>query len=321
MNRRTFVTSSLFAGVGLSTGIISNCQKNKKGAKKMGLIPKRTLGATGEKLSIIGFGGILVKDEEQSNANDMVAKAIERGVNYFDVAPTYGNAEEILGPALKPYRKNCFLACKTTQRKKEDARKELEQSLQRLRTDHVDLYQLHALTTMEDVDTALGKGGAIETFQQAQKEGKVKYIGFSAHSVEAALTAMARFDFDSILFPINFVCWYQGNFGPQVVTKAKEKNMGILALKAMAYTRVKEGEKKPFEKCWYVPVQDPELASLALRFTLSQGTTAAIPPGEARFFWQALDIAAQFEELSAEELDEVKKKSEGIEPIFKKATS
>lgn len=322
MNRREFVKNSFIVGAALSMGTLSGCQQGKHGEEQSAvgeqvIIPKRILGATGQELSIIGFGGILVDKEEQIKANDMVAKAVERGVNYFDVAPTYGNAEERLGPALEPYRKNSFLACKTTQRDKVNSRKELEQSLKNLRTDYFDLYQLHGLTNMEEVDTALGKGGAIETFQKAREEGKVKYLGFSAHSVKAALAAMDRFDFDTILFPINFVCWYQGNFGPQVVEKAKEKNMGILALKAMAFTRYKEEEERLFKKCWYKPVTDPELASLALRFTLSQPVTAAIPPGEAQFFWQALDIASKFEKITSVEMDEIKKRSEGVEPIFK----
>ena len=162
----------------------------------------------------------------------------------FDVAPSYGNAEEMLGPALEPYRKDVFLACKTTERKKEGARKELEQSLKNLQTDHFDLYQLHAVTTLEDVDTILGKGGAMETFLEARDEGKVRFLGFSAHSVEAAMALMDRFDFDTILFPFNFATWYAGNFGPQVMEKAKEKGMGILALKAMAWRPWEEGEEK-----------------------------------------------------------------------------
>jgi aryl-alcohol dehydrogenase-like predicted oxidoreductase len=234
-----------------------------------GGLEKRSLGKTGEKLSMIGFGGIVVDKATTEQAAARVKEAIDHGVNYFDVAPTYGNAEEMLGPALEPYRKDVFLACKTQERKKEGARKELEQSLKYLRTDHFDLYQLHAVTSLEDVDTIFGKGGAMEAFVQAREEGLVKYLGFSAHSVEAAMALMDGFDFDTILFPFNFATWYAGDFGPQVMQRAKEKQMGILALKAMAWRRWEEGEERTIDKTWYRPLTKPEEAREGLRFTLS----------------------------------------------------
>ena len=148
--------------------------------------PAAPLGKTGEQLSIIGFGGIVVMNETTGAASNIVAEAVDRGINYFDVAPSYGNAQERLGPALTPYRKNCFLACKTDGRMKDDSRADLENSLKLLKTDHLDLYQFHALTKMTDLDKVLGPGGAIETMEAAKKEGKIRYIGFSVHSVETA---------------------------------------------------------------------------------------------------------------------------------------
>ena len=118
---------------------------------------KRKLGRTGEMLSIIGFGGMLVNAEEPGEAARLVSMAVnELGINYFDVAPTYGNAEERLGPALAPYRQRVFLACKTMERSAEGATAALHQSLQLLHTDHLDLYQFHAVTTMEDVQQIFG---------------------------------------------------------------------------------------------------------------------------------------------------------------------
>ena len=112
-------------------------------SKNPARLPQRQYGQTGVKLSIIGFGGIVVDGAEQQHANRLVAEAFEKGVNYFDVSPTYGDAELELGPALKPYRKNVFLACKTGQRRREGASEELNESLKRLHTDYLDLYQLH----------------------------------------------------------------------------------------------------------------------------------------------------------------------------------
>src|SRR5919199_1767824 len=246
---------------------------------------RRPLGRTGEELSIVGFGGILVMNVEPAEASRLVAEAVDRGVNYFDVAPSYGNAEERLGPALEPYRDGVFLACKTQKRTREEAAAELRDSLRRLRTDHFDLYQLHAMTTREDLETATGPGGALEAFVQAREQGLIRHIGFSAHNVEVALELMDRFPFASVLFPINWTEYFNAGFGPQVVERAVQKGVGRLALKAMARQKWPEwADRQAWPKCWYEPCADPVEASLALRFTLSQPITAAIPPGEPALF-------------------------------------
>ena len=277
---------------------------------------KRRYGRTNVKLSVIGFGGIIVMNESQEAANRIVAEAIERGINYFDVAPSYGNAEERLGPALEPYRDSVFLACKTLKRTKKEALEELHQSLKRLRTDHFDLYQLHAVSTLDDVNQIFSEGGAIEAFLEAREQGLIKYIGFSAHSEEAALALLDRFDFDSILFPINWVCWFQGGFGPRVVEKAKEKNVAILAIKTLAKRKLKEGEKRKRPKCWYTPVESFDEALMAVRFTLSLPVTAAVSPGYADLLWWMCDAAEMFKPLSEEEMKSIAEKSAGLELIF-----
>ncbi|MCA1741348.1 MAG: aldo/keto reductase [Bacteroidales bacterium] len=268
--------------------------------------------------SVIGFGGIVVMNATPAEASERVRMAIDAGVNYFDVAPSYGDAEVKLGPALEPYRKNVFLACKTTERTKAGARKELEQSLMNMRTDHFDLYQHHAVITLEDVDTLLGPGGAMETFLEAKQEGKIRLIGFSAHSEEAAMALMERFDFDTILFPFSYAIWHAGNFGPRVLAKAKEKNMGILALKAMAKGPWQEGaDRTKYPKCWYEPLTSPEDITMGLRFTLSHPVTAAIPPGDENLFRQALALSDKLKPLEQSEVISIKEKAlKGI-PLFK----
>jgi aryl-alcohol dehydrogenase-like predicted oxidoreductase len=282
-------------------------------------IPKRPLGKTGEKLSIIAFGGIVVTDTDPKFAANIVAEAFDRGINYFDVAPSYGNAQERLGPALEPYRKKSFLACKTLERDKDGAAKELEESLRLLRTDHIDLYQFHAVTTKEDVEKIFGPGGAMETFQAARQAGKIRFLGFSAHSVENALAMLDHYNFDTILFPINFVLFSQANFGPQVLARAREKGMGILALKGMAKGAWPKAAEKdhPFPKCWYEPAALPGQASLGLRWTLSQPITAAVPPGDEKYFRLAMDVAQKFQTISAEEEKTLMASAAGVEPIFR----
>lgn len=273
-------------------------------------------GKTDRELSVVGFGGIVLKNENPSSARRIVAEAVDRGVNYFDVAPAYGDAEERLGPALEPYRDFVFLACKTGKRTKEEATSELDQSLRRLRTDYFDLYQLHSVTTLEEVNQIMSEGGAIEAFVEAREQGLVKYLGFSAHSQEAAIALLDRFEFDSILFPLNWVCWHQGSFGPNVVEKAQEKDVAILALKALAKRKLREGEERKWPKCWYAPVDNREEAKLALRFTLSLPVTAAVSPGHAELLWWTCDAAEQFKPLSGEEATLVAERSRGLDPIF-----
>jgi aryl-alcohol dehydrogenase-like predicted oxidoreductase len=273
----------------------------------------------GIQLSIIGFGGIVVCGMERAEAERSVARAIDRGVNYFDVAPSYfdGEAEIKLGEALKGKRGGVFLACKTTERAAGPSRAELERSLTRAHTDHFDLYQFHAVTTGAEVERIIGPGGAGETFRKAKEEGKVRYLGASCHSVEAALALMEGFPLDSILFPINFACFANGAFGPQVIEAARKRGIARLALKALAHTPWAEGEEKAYPKCWYRPVSDRELARTSLYFTLSQPITAAIPPGDERLFSMALDLACDFLPLTQGEQVAVLESAKGITPIFR----
>jgi aryl-alcohol dehydrogenase-like predicted oxidoreductase len=314
MERRDFLKQGAIAAAAAAYASRASAST----ATPTSLIARRTLGKTGEQLSMIGFGGILVMNEETGAAANIVAEAVNRGVNYFDVAPSYGNAQEKLGPALAPYRNKCFLACKTDGRLKDDSRADLEQSLKLLKTDHLDLYQFHALTKMSDLDKVLGPSGAIETMEAAKKEGKIRYIGFSVHSAETALAAMDRYNFDTILFPINWVLFSQANFGPQILKRAQEKKMGILALKSMAKT-VWPAEQKhnhPEPKCWYQPAAFPDEASLGLRWTLGHAITAAIPPGDERYFHLAMDVAQSYKPLNATEEQALLAGAHGAEPLF-----
>ena len=312
MERRTFLKQAT-----MTVAAVSASQSNAAPAKAAKPIARRALGRTGEELSIIGFGGIVVMNEEAGAAANIVAEAVDRGINYFDVAPSYGNAQERLGPALAPYRNKCFLACKTGGRSKEDSRAELEESLRQLKTDHLDLYQFHALTKMTDLDKVLGPGGAMETMEAAKKEGKIRFIGFSVHSAETALAAMESYNFDTILFPLNWVLFTRAGFGPQILERARQKKMGILALKGMAKTVWAEGQKNhPQPKCWYQPAAFPGEASLGLRWTLGHPVTAAIPPGDERYFRLAMDVAQNFKPLDAAEESALLSGGAGVEPIF-----
>ncbi|MGM0531097.1 MAG: aldo/keto reductase [Bacteroidota bacterium] len=315
MKRRTFLKNIAISSALAS--LPSSWVFSKEKQTQNSPIPKRELANKGDMLSMIGFGGILLNENSQEFANETVAKAVDAGINYFDVAPTYGNAQDLMGPALEPYRKDCFLACKTGEWDKKKAEEELHGSLKALRTDHFDLYQLHAISSKEDVDKALAPDGAIELFEKAKKEGKIRYTGFSAHSQEAAVYAMEQYDFDTVLFPLNFVCWYQGNFGPKAYEKAKEKNMGILAIKSMAKTRLEDGQDKLYKNIWYMPLENTSLSDKALRFTLSKDITAAVSPGDSKFLFRAIEHAGNYAELTEKEDKELQDIAKVTDPIFK----
>jgi len=310
MDRREFLGTAAALGAGISL----------KGAT--GTLPRRPY-KDGIELSVIALGGIVVCGLEQKESDRRVAAAFERGVNYFDCAPSYfdGEAEMKLGQSLRPYRGKVFLAEKTTKRDAAGARAELERTLERFHTDHVDLYQFHAVASMEDVDHILAPGGAAETFFKARKEGKARHLGFSAHNAPAALRLMDALELDSVLFPVNVNAWENGGFGPQILARAKSKGMARMALKALAFGKwpasVAEKDRK-YPKCWYQPIDDREMAKLALRFTLNHEVTAAVPPGDERIWDLALELASEpLPELRGEELAQLKTHVSALEPVFR----
>ena len=279
---------------------------------------QRPLGRHDVSLSVIGFGGIVVSKVEQREADRSVAAAVDRGVTYFDVAPSYGDAQQKLGPALGPYRDRVVLACKTGERRADGAAAELDDSLRKLRTDRFDIYQLHGVTTLDEAETALGPGGAVEAVEAAREAGKVGLIGFSAHGEDAALKLIESGRFDTMLYPLNAVPFEAGRFGPRALEAATARGMGVMALKAMARGRVQPGDERSYSKCWYHPEDRPDVAHLLLRYTLNlPGVAAAIPPGQPVLFNLALDLAERgLDPLSDEESETLMQAVGGHTPIF-----
>lgn len=282
------------------------------------MIAKRSYGKKGDQLSIIGLGGIVLARLPQKEADAIAKEAFEQGINYFDVAPTYWDAEERMGPAIKSFRDKIFLACKTAQRDAKGAQQELENSLRKLQTDRFDLYQLHGLSKMEELEQCFAPGGAMEIFLKAREQGKVRYIGFSAHTEEVALAAIKQFSFDSVLFPFNFVTLFKGNFGWELLREAPKRGITLLALKAMARTHWAEGAKR-LEKCWYEPITDTKLAELALRYTLSLPVASAIPPGDENLFRMAIGLAKRYRKITQREERQLRAEANKLTPIFSRA--
>lgn len=266
----------------------------------------RKLGNTGLEISAFSFGGIVSMNQTTKDAADAVALAIDSGVNYFDVAPSYGNAQDMLGPALKPYRSKVHLACKTGKRDKAGARAELENSLRVLQTDYFDVYQLHGIDDFAEIDQALAPGGALEAIVDAKKEGLVRNIGFSCHKEQSAVKLINAYDFATMLFPFNFTYWLGAGVGEDLIGLARSRGMGIIAMKALAHRKWADAEERTYPKAWYKPIfDDDHLADLALRFVLSKPVSTALSPGDIRLLKLGLSIAADRSDPGAITLEEM----------------
>jgi aryl-alcohol dehydrogenase-like predicted oxidoreductase len=321
MKRRVFLKT-----VGGAAGVAALGVRELFGAEeileKVAGVPRRPLGRTGEKLSVVGFPGLALvqfKPEEQGQCTAAIHRAFDRGINYFDVAPAYGEGkcEERMGIGLQGLKRSeYFLACKTKKRDGEGALRQLEESLKILKTDHFDLYQLHHLVRPAEVKQALGPGGAIEAILKAREQGKLKYIGFSAHTTKAALEAMQGFKFDTVMFPINFVEYYNRNFGKEVLALAKEQGAGVLAIKPLSWgTWPAEGKRN--RQWWYRSVEEPRDVELAMRFALSQpGVVAGIPPSFVDLLERTIDAAKAFKPLDEPAVAQLKQMAANQGSIF-----
>ena len=323
MKRRTFLKT-----VGGAAGACAISPPSMLGAEKTATeaqpdkvagLPRRVLGRTGQKLSIVGFPGLALNQYDQERCNRGVHDAFERGINYFDVAPAYGNGvcETRMGISLQGLdRSRYFLACKTKMRDKDGARKELENSLKLLKTDYFDLYQMHHLVRPEEVQKALGPGGAIETFLKAKEEGKVKYFGFSAHTTKAALEALKGFRFDTAMFPINFVEYYLRDFAKAVMELANQQGVALLAIKPMSLGGWPQGMERT-RKWWYRSVEEEKEVDLAWRFALSlEGVVSGIPPSFLDLLDKAIKAGQAYRPVTEAELNELKQIAKNCESIF-----
>jgi aryl-alcohol dehydrogenase-like predicted oxidoreductase len=274
------------------------------------------LGKTGIDISKVVYGGIISMNEEQVDSDRYVSYAIDRGVNYFDVAPGYGNAQTILGKSIKSYRNDIYLACKTAEFTLEAGKLQIAESLKLLNTDYFDVFQLHALSREEDLEQVFSENGIMNYLIQAKKEGIIRNIGFSAHNEDVAIKATQMFDFDTILFPFNWATSLGKSFGDRLLAVADQKGMGKLALKTLAYRLWKNDEIKEFHKCWYKPIdRDDPLAMAAMKYTLSLGVDTIVPPGHFEYLEFVLDNIDECikNPLNEEDMALLKDKLSGLE--------
>lgn len=295
MNKREFIKRSVAGAVAIgATGKVATAFADTEEKQNMFVNKgiKRKLGKTGFEVFPVVYGGIVSSRDGQAASDNYVAWALDRGINYFDVAPSYGDAQEKLGISLKPFRKDNYLACKTTQRSREGAEKEFEESLRLLHTDYFDLYQLHSLTTAEDVDQAFAPGGVMEMIEKEKQRGRIRKVGFSAHSQVQALRAMSMYEFDTVMFPINWQMDMLAQWGSGVAKDARTRGMGVIALKGLVHRKwLNEEERKSYPKSWVKPidVSNQAMGIAALKYTFRAGADVIVPPGDFRNFAFCVD--------------------------------
>lgn len=285
-------------------------------------MPLRVLGRTGLKVSIVGFPGFSLREEPQDRCTAALEQAFKRGVNYFDVAPAYGKdgeCEKKMGVGLQGLpRKEYYLACKTKMRDAEGCQKELDRSLERLKTDYFDVYQFHHFVQPADVKKVLGPGGALETVLKAKAQGKVRHIGFSAHSTKAAVLALNTFQFDTVMFPINFVEYYTRDMGKEVLEVARQKGAAVLAIKAMHGGAPNPGEQLK-HRWWYRTLEEQDDINLAWRFTLSMpGVVTGFSPAFLELADKSITAGYAYKPITEEEKKKLQDMAKDKGSIFKK---
>ncbi|HZM22881.1 MAG TPA: aldo/keto reductase [Anaerolineales bacterium] len=280
----------------------------------------RRFGRTGHMSTVAIFGAAAFSKISQEDADKVMEMIIEAGVNHIDVAPSYGEAEVRIGPWIPRERNRFFLGCKTMERTKEGAWNEMQGSLKRLQTETFDLYQCHAITTMEELDSVTMKGGALEAFVEARREGLTKYIGITGHGADAPkiyLEALRRFDFDSVLFPLNFVQMRNPEYrkyAEELIATCKTKDVGTMVIKAV--TKGPWGEKAHTATTWYEPFDQMDEIEPAVNFALSYDVTGLCTAGDTRVLPMFLNACENFNRLNNVELEEMIKSGKQYEPLF-----
>jgi len=280
----------------------------------------RRFGRTGHMSTVAIFGGAAFSKITQEEADRVIEQVIEAGVNHIDIAPSYGQAEERVGPWMPRERQRFFLGCKTQERTKEGAWNELRQSLQRLQTETFDLYQFHAITKMEELDAVTMKGGALEAFVEARERGLFKYIGITGHGVNAPqiyLEALRRFDFDSVLFPLNFVQLANPEYrkyAEELIAQCKAKDVGTMIIKSI--TRAPWGERPHTATTWYEPFEKMDDIQRAVNFALSYEVTGVCTAGDTRVLPLMLKACENFVQLNESEREQMIQSADEYEPLF-----
>lgn len=283
---------------------------------------KRRLGRTEHQSSIVIFGTAAFSSESPDVTSPALDMGLAAGINHIDVAPGYGNAQRCLGEWLPPHRDKFFLGCKTQLRQVDEAWADLQNSLKVIRTDKFELYQLHAIGTMEELDKAFAKDGAIHTLQRAKDEGLTRYLGITGHGWDAPrvhLEALYRFDFDAVMFPIHPRLYANPDYKAATLALLEEcgkRDVAVQIIKAV--TKEAWGERSQTDyKTWYRPYDTEDEIQLGVNFALSQPNVAAIPSaGDLRLLPMILQAAENYQPMSDAEQADLIEKSSNLAGMF-----
>ena len=260
---------------------------------------KRAFGRTGHMSSVALFGGAGLKNATQDEADRTLEMLLEYGVNHLDVAPRYGDAELRVGAWMPEHRNNFFLATKTGQRTYNDARDEFYRSLERLRVDHVDLIQMHALYHPDEWDVAMGDGGALEFLIEAREQGLARFIGVTGHGWTIApmhLRSLARFDFDSVLLPYNYLMMQTARYAndfESVMRVCRQRNVAVQAIKSIA--RGPWATSAQNRDTWYQPLEEQADIDRAVHWVMGRDGIHFNTVGDMVLLPKVLDAACRYE--------------------------
>jgi predicted aldo/keto reductase-like oxidoreductase len=266
------------------------------------------------------FGAAAFGEILQADADHVMEMVISSGINHIDVAPSYGEAELRIGPWMPRERDRFFLGCKTTERTRAGAWREMHESLNRLQVKSFDLYQFHAVTTFDELDQITQTGGAYEAALQAKREGLTNYIGITGHGFNAPaiyLEALRRMDLDTVLFPLNFVQManptYRKN-AEELISECNKRDIGTMIIKSI--TRGPWGTKPQTASTWYEPFDDKSMIQSAINFALSYPITGLCTAGDTRIFPTFLNACENFTPLTGPEQEALIASASSFEPLF-----
>ncbi len=262
---------------------------------------RRRLGRTGHESTVVTFGTAGIGRVDQQTADPAIRLVMDHGINHVDVAPTYGDAELRLRPWMPEIRSRVFLGCKTKQRTKDAAKAELHRSLERLGTDRLELYQLHAVCKSHELDEVTAKGGALEALIEARDEGVVRWLGITGHSHDAPRThleALRRFPFDTVMFPLNFVLWADPEYradATRLLDACRKQDVGVHIIKTIA--KDPWGERPKAYSTWYEPLADQPTIDQAVAFVLSQPIATLTSVGDVTLLPRVISAAERYRPL------------------------
>lgn len=288
---------------------------------------RRTMGRLQRETSVVMFGAASLGNVTQQEADASIAFAREHGVDHFDTAASYGDAEVRMGPMMSGMRDDIFVATKTGQRSKQAAKEEIYRSLERLRVSSVDLLQLHAVGSMEELDRCTEKGGALEALIEAQQEGIVKAIGITGHGHEAPkvhLEALRRYPFATVLLPLNYFMYglpeYREAFDA-LMEEAGKQRAAVRAIKAIAKAPWEVGAERPYAT-WYEPFDEQRVIDACVQFILAfPGLSGFATAGDIHLFPKIVDSVERFGDMSAEEATQILSSVPGYTTVFGAPTS